>query len=324
MMQRQPKSQDDIGKPIPETAITDPALAEEMAYTEKPYHELAATARQLGLEDEAIAQKAKAVLAGEEAGHNYLDSQQANLDEQRYRLHSEQMTEAKELLFGQLDIAHRGHVLTVNALNINKDKDDIVEPASPETLTSEFESWLTPQRLSYIIKQIEAGRVPHVVATRNVHVDGETLLQATKEFGKGQKEANIWPDVFSKHTKAELSGTNPSNNNQVYFNVFFEDTNRELRGSSKEISDGIAKLQAEDTFIEAPSMLKGLTYLFTLREARGGDLSGPYTEMHTYVLDPTIPDDSFYTPNLEVDNYGRFTAAGCPPASGTDGRALVG
>lgn len=82
-MSELPKSQDNINTPIPETAIIDPAMAEEMAYAEKPHHKLAAAAHQLGLEVVAIAQKAEAILASEDAGHSYLDEQQANLDEQR-------------------------------------------------------------------------------------------------------------------------------------------------------------------------------------------------------------------------------------------------
>ena len=339
-MSELPKPQDNMNTPIPESAITDPAMAEEMAYAEKPHHELAAAAHQLGLEDDAIAQKAKAILAGEDAGYSYLDEQQARLDEQRRRLGGGESVaedtaeidpktiEAKELLLGQLDIAYRGQVDTVGALNTGKDEGDKIKPASSETLTSEFETWLTPDKLSYIAKQIEAGRVPHLLATRNVQVDSETLLQAAEQFAKGQPDSRSYRDIINQCTPAELSGTNPNSGNQVHFNVVFEDFDKDLYGTVAEQKAALTRLQTENPFLEAPSMLKSLTYLFTLRAERGGQLSGDGTFDSTFNRDYTLEPKSFggglCVPFLIVIDCGTFIVGDSFVRNDRVGRALVG
>lgn len=236
--------------------------------------------------------------------------------------------EAKELLLGQLDIAYRGHVDTVDALNTSKEESDKKNPASSETLASEFETWLTPDKLNYIAKLIEAGHVPHLLATRNVQVDSQTILQAAKEFAKGQVDSSIYPDVINQFTPAELSGTNPNRGNQVHFNVVFEDFDKDLFGTVAEQKATLTRLQAENPFLEAPSVLKSLTRLFTLRAERGGQLFGVSTSTLTYdrdyTLEPKSVGSDLCVPYLYVHDLGYFLVGASFVRYGFVGRALVG
>ncbi len=71
---------------VPETYIENPALAEEMAYGEKPYLELGRAATELGLNDQVAEMAQKADEAGVEAGRAFIDAKQAELDGMRMNL----------------------------------------------------------------------------------------------------------------------------------------------------------------------------------------------------------------------------------------------
>ncbi|MDQ3159178.1 MAG: hypothetical protein M3P98_03550 [bacterium] len=73
---------------VPPTAITNPHLAEEMAYGEKPHRELANQAKELGLTEEADSQLNKAYGKGVEAGKKFLGEEQSAVDEQQTKLDS--------------------------------------------------------------------------------------------------------------------------------------------------------------------------------------------------------------------------------------------
>ncbi len=78
---------------IPETYITDPGLAKEMAYAEKPHQELARVAMDLGLHDDASDQRVKALTAGLEAGHKYLQTERDKLDSSEAQLRADTDTD---------------------------------------------------------------------------------------------------------------------------------------------------------------------------------------------------------------------------------------
>lgn len=237
-------------------------------------------------------------------------------------------SEVRESLFGQLDIAHAAHEEVVDALNTGKRKNKI-EVADRETVETEFAAWLTEDRLGYIAEQVAVGRTPHVVATPNTEVDAKTLEKASRKFGDKQPYAtDFYSGVVGQCTPAELSGTNPKNGNKVHFNVVFEEFDDELYGTPAAQKAGLTKLQEDDPFLEAPSMLKGLTHVFTLRKARGGTLSGSSTANLTYIRDYTVePQPVGYgscVPGLIVLDGGGLVVRNSHVRRDGVGRALVG
>lgn len=236
--------------------------------------------------------------------------------------------EVKESLFGQLDVAYAAHEEVVDALNTGREEDRF-EAADRKTAEAEFTAWLTEDRLGYIVEQVAAGRIPHVMATPNVEVDDETFEKAARKFGEKQPYAtDFYSGVVNQCTPVELSGTDPTNGNKIHFNVVFEDFDGALYGTPEANGTGLAKLQEVNPFLEAPSMLKGLTNVFTLRKARGGTLSGAGTGKLTYMRDYTVEPKPFggdsCVPRLIVRDGGNLIVdRSCVRYDG-DGHALVG
>lgn len=252
-----------------------------------------------------------AVVAAEEATETKLDP-----------------SDVREALFGKLDVAHKGHAATVDALNTGRHKDKF-EVVDRKTTEAEFADWLSDEkRLSYITEQMEAGRVPHVIASPNVEIDSKTYTKAARKFGEGQPYSNVYTDVTDQCTPAELSGTDPSNGNKLHFNVVFEDFDESLYGKVAESKAGLIKLQEDAPSLEAPTRLKALTYGFTLRAERGGVLNGPGTAdllyMRDYMVEPKPIGRGLCVPRSVVGGDGGAVFHGSNVEFPYDGRALVG
>ncbi len=244
--------------------------------------------------------------------------------------HTSETRKTEELLFSQLDVAHRAHTELADALNTGQQKHTF-EAAGQETVETEFTAWLSQEKLDYITAQVEAGRKPHVVATPNIEVDAQAYKQAARIFGEKQPyQTDFYTSIIDKCTPAELSGTNPDNGNKVHFNVVFEDYDDTLYGTAAKQAAGLAKLQETYPFLEAPAMLKALAYTFTLRQAQGEgeQLHGPGMTDLTYVRDYTIEpqrlDGDSYVPDSIVYGSGRFFVSYSVARPSVGGRALVG
>ena len=237
-------------------------------------------------------------------------------------------SDVREVLFGKLDVAHRGHTAVVEALNTGRRKDKF-EAADRDTIETEFTAWLSEEKLCYITEQLAAGRVAHVTASPNVEIDVKTYEKAARKFGENQRySTDFYSDVASQCTPAELSGTDPENGNKVHFNVVFEDFDDELYGTVQEQKDGLTKLKQDAPFLEAPSRIKSLTYDFTLREDRDGNLSGSgvnnLTYMRDYMVEPRRVGHRLYVPFSFVRDYGGPVVSSSHVQNPVVGRALVG
>lgn len=231
----------------------------------------------------------------------------------------------REMLLGQLDIAHTAHLATAKALGMRSE----YAPASRDVLGHEFKTWLTESKLSYIAEQMAAGRTPYVVATPNVAVDYFTLDVAADKFSQGQPlSVSFYSEIIDQCTPEELSGTDPKNGNKVYFNVVFGEADPGLYGDVQASKAGLARLKRNYPFLEAPSQLKSLAYYFTLRAARGGTLEGPdvggLTYMRNYALKPKKYHGRLEVSESTLNQGGRLFVIGGDVRMERDGRALVG
>jgi len=238
--------------------------------------------------------------------------------------------ETAESLSEQLTSASAGYTGVVEALNKGKRKNSRIEVADAKTLASEFNAWLTEDKLDYINEAMEADPTLTftLVATPNVLADSKDIVKAAKAFGDDQPyETYVWDKIYGKYTAQKLSGTDPDNGNSVSFSLIPSNFTPEMEGTVADQRDKLAKLQEDNPDLKVPSVLDAVTYWSTLR-AESGQLTGYGIFDKTYIrhfdLDEQPIDNWSYLPYFFVRGYGEAYLDGSYAGVGNDGRVSVG
>lgn len=196
-----------------------------------------------------------------------------------------------ESLAEQLTAAYKGYETVATLLNDGRKKKEHVEIVDRETVATEFEAWLSEDKLAYVAKAMEADPELRftLVATPNTVAKADEIIDIAKEFGKNQPyNTTVWPDIYSKYTPEQLSGTDPSNGKSVKFNLIPDKLDPALYGNASQQLNCLEVLQAENPFVVVPSVLEGVTFWYTLR-ASGDSLSAGEVFERTYVRHFDLP-----------------------------------
>jgi hypothetical protein len=196
-----------------------------------------------------------------------------------------------ESLAEQLTAAYKGYETVATLINDGRKKKEHVEIVDRETVATEFEAWLSEDKLAYVAKAMEADPELRftLVATPNTVAKADEIIDIAKEFGKNQPHSTtVWSDIYSKYTPEQLSGTDPSNGKNVKFSLIPNKLDPALYGTVSQQVNYLKGLQADNSFVGVPSVLEDVTFWNTLR-AGGDSLSAGEVFERTYVRHFDLP-----------------------------------
>jgi len=200
-----------------------------------------------------------------------------------------------ESLAEQLTAAYKGYETVATLLNDGRKKKEHVEIVDRGTVATEFEAWLSEDKLAYVAKAMEADPELRftLVATPNTVANADEIIDIAKEFGKNQPySTTVWPDIYSKYTPEQLSGTDPSNVKSVKFRLIPSKLDPALYGTVSQQLNRLKVLQADNPFVAVPSVLEDVTFWYTLR-ASGDSLSAGKVFERTCVRHFDLPIKPF-------------------------------
>ncbi len=238
--------------------------------------------------------------------------------------------DVKEALVGQLNTSFKGYLSQVEQINKNRSKEDKIEAGDEETLATEFDEWLSLDKLTYMTAAQEADPelLFTICAVANETVTPDEIIEDAREFGKKQPyKTTVYPEVITQYTPEEVSGTNPENGKKFKFVAVPSKFTPELYGTINVQQDNLAELQKDAPFLEAPTPLVGMTHLHN-RRAMGDKLVGAGTANKTYMRSYGMEDKPLgwdrYVPGLIVYDSGGLVVRNSDVRLGNGGFALVG
>jgi len=190
-----------------------------------------------------------------------------------------------ESLAVQLTAAYKGYETVSKLLNDGRKKKEHIEIVDSEKVATEFEAWLSKDKLAYVAKAMEADPELRftLVATPNIVASADEIIYIAQKFGEGQPYSTIvWSDIYGKCTPEQLSGTDPSNGKSVKFSLIPNKLDPALYGTAEQLLSRLEGLQADSSFVGVPSVLEDVTFWNTLR-ASGDSLSSGEVFERTYV-----------------------------------------
>ena len=239
--------------------------------------------------------------------------------------------DTKESLTEQLATASIVYKAVIDTLNGDcSGREDVFTVASNETVTAEFDAWLTKDKLAYVAATQEAD--PNVrftlVATPNVIVSKKKLVKAATVFGKNQPyKTYVYDPVYSEYSPKQLSGTDPSNGKNVVFSLIPSSFTPGMDGTVGEQRVKLAKLQADNPGLKVPSVFEAVTYWQTLR-AQGENLVSEGTFYRTYIRHFDLPEQHvggwLDVPDSYIDGVGGPYLYGSGVQYGSSARVSMG
>ena len=190
-----------------------------------------------------------------------------------------------ESLAEQLTSTYKGYETVSSLLYDGRKKKDHVEISDRETVATEFEAWLSEDKLAYVAKAMEADPELRftLVATPNVVAKADEIIEIAREFGKNQPySTSVWSDIYGQYTPQQLSGTDPTNGKSIKFSLIPNKLDPALYGTVSQQKAALEDLQAGNSFVGVPSVLEDVTFWNTLR-ASGDSLSTEAVFERTYV-----------------------------------------
>jgi len=175
---------------------------------------------------------------------------------------------------------------TLKARNTISESLSSASSVTPEKLKEELDAWLSDEKLDYVRSQIEqySGLEFTLVATPNVLVAShQELFETAIAFGGTPQPYETWiydkqmvGNLYQGYSLAELSGTNPDNNNSTQFSLIPSKPNPELVSKTAEQQRDIFRddLLTAMPDLAVPSVLEAITYWQTLRAALPPDADG--------------------------------------------------
>lgn len=181
----------------------------------------------------------------------------------------------KESLAQQLPWALEGYRAVANALNRKRRPRERVVMLTNNVLETEFNSWLTDDKIKYVESAQEAD--PELsftlVATPNVDASREEIVEAAKEFGQTQPyPAHVPYKFYAQYSDKELTGTFPENGSDVMFSLIPDKPDEKLYGTVAEQKASLIKLQMTTPSLKVSSVLEGITLWNTLKAQNGDTL----------------------------------------------------
>lgn len=176
----------------------------------------------------------------------------------------------KETLQQQLPAASEGYLHTVDSLNSMADK--TIPIASTETIAEEFDAWFTNEKIlaAEALRQYNPAVQFTLVATPNVVANYTQIITAGHECTlRINRHFQTSPRLSSSLLGSDrLSGTNPSNKNQIQFSLIPNTEKAGPEGTVAQQRRALLELQTEHPAIKIPSLLEAVTFWSTL-EATG-------------------------------------------------------
>ena len=195
-----------------------------------------------------------------------------------------------ESLAEQLTSTYKGYETVSSLLYDGRKKKDHVEISDRETVATEFEAWLSEDKLAYVAKAMEADPELRftLVATPNVVAKADEIIEIAREFGKNQPySTSVWSDIYGQYTPSQLSGTDPTNGKSIKFSLIPNKLDPSY-GTVSQQKAALEGLQAGNSFVGVPSVLEDVTFWNTLR-ASGDSLSAGAVFERTYVRHFDLP-----------------------------------
>ena len=235
---------------------------------------------------------------------------------------TKETTDTRESIFFQLAYASHGYNTVARVLGKKE--------VNGETLALEFNDWLTEDKLDYVIKAQEADPKLKftLVATPNVLVTPKELAKLAKAFGEKQPYPTYIDEaLYSKYTKEQLSGTDPSSKTTV-FSLIPNKLDERLTGTVAAQRARLAELQATElSDLKVPSPLEAVTYWYTLR-ANDNKLNNSEAFDQTYIRHFDLPEkrvqDWQFVPDSCVAGSGRPDLSSSRADDDASGRVVVG
>lgn len=243
--------------------------------------------------------------------------------------------ETKEQLTNQLSNAVVGYSTVAETLNQGRrNRKNKIDVASEEDIAEELKAWLTPDKVEYVAKAMEAD--PNLrftlVATPNVVAKVDEIANLATEFGKDQPYSTyIYNPLYERYTPEQLSGTSPDDGNSVKFSLIPSAVDPSLQGTASQQRARLAELQAAnpDLDLSVPSVLEAVTHWQTLRAQGNNQLAGSNTFDETIIRHFDLPerrvDDWSSVPGSYVgDDGGPYLNASFAGFVLVGGRVAVG
>ena len=215
-----------------------------------------------------------------------------------------------ESLAEQLTSTYKGYETVSSLLNEGRKKYDHVEISDRETVATEFEAWLSEDKLAYVAKAMEADPELRftLVATPNVVASADEFIEIAREFGRNQPySTSVWSDIYGQYTPQQLSGTDPTNGKSIKFSLIPNKLDPSY-GTVSQQKAALEGLQAGNSFVGVPSVLEDVTFWNTLR-ASGDSLSTEAVFERTYVrhfdLTVKLVGDFRLVPDSYVGGVGK-------------------
>lgn len=181
----------------------------------------------------------------------------------------------RESLAQQLPWALEGYRAVANALNRKRYPKERVVMLTNNVLETEFNSWLTDDKIKYVESAQEAN--PELsftlVATPNVDASREEIVEAAQEFGLTQPRPTFVLDkLYEQYSDKELAGTNPENGDHVILSLIPDKPDEKLYGTLTEQKAVLLNLQKTTPGVKVPSVLEAITLWNTLKVQNGDTL----------------------------------------------------
>lgn len=180
---------------------------------------------------------------------------------------------ARESLAQQIPWALEGYHAVAKALNMHRHNREWVPLLKDEVLTTEFNSWLTDEKVTLVELAQEADPELNytLVATPNVYASRKEIVEAAQVFGRTQPcPTSVHDEVYEQYSAQELAGTNPENGKHVMFSLIPDKPDEKLYGTVSEQKAALLKLQKSTPGVKVPSVLEGITY-WNILKAQNGD-----------------------------------------------------
>ena len=223
-----------------------------------------------------------------------------------------------------------GYKSTVDAINLIRNKRPKIKTAEIHMFDTEFEEWLTEDKLDYVKAEMKADPELRftLVATPNIPVAAQELSQVAKEFGKNQPySTDVYSPMYDCYTPLQLSGADPGSDKAFMFSLIPNKFTADMYGTAIEQRAKLAKLQVENPFLRVPSVFEDLTFWNTLR-AQGDALNSGNVFDRTYIrhfdLTEQKLDGRWFVPGSFVNGSGRPDLYYSGAQDGSSARVLVG